>query len=112
MPGNPVFVQIQNPGQPIDHRIEREPLMETICIKTSDFIEAEALKLFLDEFKIPTVLTPMMDGIVSSLGSESRFFSLLVLRQYLPQVITALKENSNELVTSEELQNLENQLNK
>jgi hypothetical protein len=64
----------------------------------------------LDEYGIPTVLAPFMDGIVSSIGSESRFYSLLVLRQYLPQVVTALQEDENDLITPDELAGLVQQL--
>lgn len=93
-----------------DMNFRRDEPMGTICIKTTDYIEAEALKLFLDEYGIPTVLAPFMDGIVSSIGSESRFYSLLVLRQYLPQVVTALQEDENDLITPDELAGLVQQL--
>jgi hypothetical protein len=84
--------------------------METICVKTGDHVEVEALKFFLDEYNIPTVLTPFMDGIVATLGSESMFYSLLVLRKYLPQVVAALRSDENDLITPDELSGLEQQL--
>lgn len=80
--------------------------MDTICVKTSDIIEIDALKYFLDECGIPNVVSGTVDGIITSLGSDPSNYSLLVLRQYLPQLIDALEQSDESLLTPQELAEL------
>lgn len=81
--------------------------MDNICVKMCDPIEAEALRLYLEEFGITAVAAPITDGILTSLGSQPSLTSVLIRREDLPAVLEALRDNENDLATPEDISALE-----
>ncbi len=81
--------------------------MDNICVKMCDPIEAEALRLYLEEFGITAVAAPITDGILTSLGSQPSLTSVLIRRQDLPATLEALRDNENDLATPQDITALE-----
>lgn len=77
--------------------------METVCIKIATLIDADALKVYLEGYDIPAIVTPYPEGMVTTLGGETLAQAVLVRQEDLGRVVQALRAEENDLLTPEEL---------